>query len=153
MKTQHISFQTYYLLLSFLFCLFLMLGKWQSWQGSYLLFLGLWLSYHDCQSQEYPLLIWLGMTSLLLFFHPLSISFIIFILIGLLAILLPIPMGAGDFFYLASLSLVLPLQNILWVIQLSSLMGIGFYLLKLNQQPSIPFIPFLVLGYGLMMFT
>lgn len=141
-----------YLFISLSVCCCLFLGKWLSWQEAYLLFMGLLLTYHDVQFQEYPVIIWLGMTAGLLPFQQISSIFIILFLISILAMIKNIGIGAGDFLYLASLSLVIDLQDILWIIQWSSLLGIGYYTLKLNQKISIPFIPFLVCGYVIVLF-
>lgn len=62
-----------------------------------------------------------------------------------------INIGAGDFFYLGTLGLANPLTDLLWIIQFASLLGIFFYLLQLNKQKTIAFIPFLVVGYALVL--
>lgn len=123
-----------------------------NWQTAYLMIMGIALNYYDIQYQEYPLNIWLGMTGLLILFQGVTIPFILLILIGILAIIKPFGIGAGDFFYLASLSLHHSLEDILWVIQIASLLGIGYYLLKLNQKPTIAFIPFLLSAYCILQF-
>ncbi|MGE9904395.1 competence protein ComC [Streptococcus alactolyticus] len=61
-----------------------------------------------------------------------------------------IKIGSGDFFYLASLSLGFSLTALLWVIELGSLAGILSYLLKRCKH--IPLVPFLFLGYLLVIF-
>lgn len=141
-----------YLVFSISTCFFLFLGKWLSWQEAYLLFMGLWLSYYDVQTQEYPVIIWMGMTAGLLPFHNIHHTFIILFLTAILASIKNIGIGAGDFLYLSSLSLVVDFENIIWIIQWSSLIGIGYYFLKLNQKRSIAFIPFIVCGYVIVLF-
>lgn len=123
--------------------------SWPNWQSIYLYGLGGILSYYDLKSQEYPVIIWLIGTAILLLFQQISVTFVIIMLLGLLSLVTKIPIGAGDFFYLASLSLVLNLQPILSTIQIASLLGIGYYLLKLNHQKTIAFIPFLTMGYAI----
>lgn len=110
--------------------------------------LGIILSCYDIKSQEYPLIIWLGLTLLLLLFYPANLTFLIFCLLGFVALINNIGIGAGDFFYLASLGLGLTVVQILWIIQIASLLGIVFYMLKLNNSKTIAFLPFLLLGYG-----
>ena len=110
--------------------------------------LGIILSCYDIKSQEYPLIIWLGLTLLLLLFYPANLTFLIFCLLGFVALINNIGIGAGDFFYLASLGLGLTVVQILWIIQIASLLGIVFYMLKLNSSKTIAFLPFLLLGYG-----
>ncbi|MGT2742178.1 hypothetical protein [Streptococcus plurextorum] len=110
--------------------------------------LGIILSCYDIKSQEYPLIIWLGLTLLLLLFYPANLTFLIFCLLGFVTLINNIGIGAGDFFYLASLGLGLTVVQILWIIQIASLLGIVFYMLKLNNSKTIAFLPFLLLGYG-----
>lgn len=117
----------------------------------YTLTLGLILSYYDIKTQEYPLIIWLMMTLLLLPFCPANLLFTLFCLLGLFAMLRNINIGAGDFFYLGTLGLANPLTDLLWIIQFASFLGIFFYLLRLNKQKTIAFIPFLVVGYALVL--
>lgn len=117
----------------------------------YTLTLGLILSYYDIKTQEYPLIIWLMMTLLLLPFYPANLLFTLLCLLGLFAMLRNINIGAGDFFYLGTLGLANPLTDLLWIIQFASLLGIFFYLLQLNKQKTIAFIPFLVVGYALVL--
>ncbi|HFH9589017.1 TPA: prepilin peptidase, partial [Streptococcus pyogenes] len=69
---------------------------------------------------------------------------LILLLLGLLAHLRPFSIGAGDFFYLASLALVLDLTSLIWLIQLASLAGITACLLLGIKR--IPFIPYLSFG-------
>lgn len=117
----------------------------------YTLTLGLILSYYDIKTQEYPLIIWLMMTLLLLLFYPANLLFTLLCLLGLFAMLRNINIGAGDFFYLGTLGLANPLTDLLWIIQFASFLGIFFYLLRLNKQKTIAFIPFLVVGYALVL--
>lgn len=113
----------------------------------YLLVMGLILSYYDIKNQEYPLIIWLTLTLVFLTLYPINVTFIILCLLGIFAIIKNINIGAGDFFYLATLGLLLSLNDLLWTLQFASLFGIIFFLLKLNKGKSIAFVPFLVLGY------
>lgn len=117
----------------------------------YTMVLGLILSYYDIKTQEYPLMVWLSLTLLLLPFFPANLTFILLCLLGLFAILKNINIGAGDFFYLGTLGLVVPLSYLLWIVQFASLLGIFFYLFKLNKKKTIAFIPFLVMGYALVL--
>lgn len=105
------------------------------------------LSLYDLKSLGFPILAWLLPTLGLFFFAPLSPIFLILCLLGILAEMTDIKIGSGDFFYLASLSLGLSLTALLWVIELGSLAGILSYLLKLKRCKHIPLVPFLFLGY------
>ena len=53
-------------------------------------------------------------------FLPLNTVSIILLLLGIIAELFDIKIGSGDFFYLASLSLFLDLESILWIVELGS---------------------------------
>lgn len=118
---------------------------------SYTFILGLILSYFDLKSQEYPLIIWLVMTLILLPFYPANLTFLLLCLLGIFSIIRNIAIGAGDFFYLATLGLSIHLTELLWTVQLASLLGIAFYLLKLNKQKTIAFLPFLLAGFALVL--
>lgn len=112
-----------------------------------LIYLGLVLSIYDWHYQEYPVLIWLLATLPLLVLTPLnSISFL-FLLLGGLALLLPLNIGSGDFFFLASLALVIKGQELIWLIQLSCLLGIIYCLVTKKRGQIIAFIPFLQISY------
>lgn len=103
------------------------------------------LSLYDLKYQEFPLLIWFLPSISLLFFHSINTLTLILLSLGVLAELFDLKIGSGDFLYLASLSLVLNLQSILWVVEIGSLLGIIYYFFQRNKR--IPFVPFLFLGY------
>ena len=108
------------------------------------------LSLYDLKRQEFPLLIWLLPNILLLCFTPINTLAIILVALGVIAELVDLKIGSGDFFYLASLSLLLDLQTILWIIELGSLSGIAYCFFQKNKR--IPFVPFLFLGYLILSF-
>ena len=89
----------------------------------FIFFFSMTLSLYDLKNQSFPLLIWLLPSASLLLFLPLNTVSIILLLLGIIAELFDIKIGSGDFFYLASLSLFL------------------------DKNKRIPFIPFLFLGY------
>ena len=112
----------------------------------YTLLCSLILSWEDWQHQSYPLWLWGIFTLPLLFWGQITSSFWLLLLLALLFALFPLGMGAGDFLYLATVSLVLTTQEILCLIQIACLAGlVGFFLSK-KQGQSIPFIPYLTLG-------
>ena len=111
----------------------------------FIFFFSMTLSLYDLKKQSFPLLIWLLPSASLLLFLPLNTVSIILLLLGIVAELFDIKIGSGDFFYLASLSLLLDVQTILWIIELGSLSGIIYYFFQTNKR--IPFVPFLFLGY------
>lgn len=122
-----------------------------AWAQVYMLLLSLILTLYDCKYQAYPLLIWLLGSLPLTFFFPLQLSTILLLLLGILAELIELKIGSGDFFYLASLSLVLNWQKLLWLIQLGSWLGIIYIILFRKRKKTIPFVPFLSLAYVLIL--
>lgn len=117
-----------------------------SWPELLVSYTGLVLAIYDSKNQTYPLMVWLVFfagTSILAPWHPVTY---LFLLLAGLAQLCYIPMGAGDFLFLANISLVFSIQEILWVIQISSLLGIAYFLL-LKKKGSIPFVPFLTVAF------
>lgn len=109
-----------------------------------LLFAGLVLTIYDIKHQEYPLMVWLFFTFLALLLSSLNWGFCGFIALGLLAERYNLNIGSGDFFYLASLSLLFSLSDILWIIQLASVLGLLIF--KLFEPKSLPYVPFLFLA-------
>lgn len=109
-----------------------------------LLFAGLVLTIYDVKYQEYPLMIWLSFTLLALLLSHLNWLFCGFIVLGLVAETYKLNIGSGDFFYLASLSLLFSLSELLWVIQLASLLGLVIFLVF--KPKSIAYVPCLFLA-------
>lgn len=116
----------------------------------FIIFLSLTLSIYDLKYQSFPLLIWLLPSCCLLPVTPIKTLTIILLLFGIIAELIDVKLGSGDCFYLATLSLFLDLQNILWIVEIGSFTGIIFCLLHKNKR--IPFVPFLFFGYLLVSF-
>lgn len=106
-----------------------------------ILSLSLFLSIYDYYSRSYPLLFWLLAYGVGFLGCGLNLLSVFFLLIGLLAIIKPIKIGSGDFFYLAFLALFYPLSLILWTIQGASLLGLVYSFW--SKQKVLPFIPFL----------
>ena len=106
-----------------------------------------WLSCHDYRHQEYPLWIWLVFSLLALLFAPLKLLVICFLLLAILAEIIDLRIGSGDFLYLATLSLCLSLTQILWLIQIASWAGILAFLAIRDKQKRIAFLPFLSVAY------
>lgn len=117
-----------------------------------LLFFGMLLSLYDIKEQAYPFVLWVIFTLGLLLIFPINLLSIILFLLGLLASLQNLKIGSGDFLYLATLALVLDFQTILWIVQLASLLGILAFLLKQTKHKTLPFVPFLFMGYLLILF-
>lgn len=104
------------------------------------------LAYHDCRTKSYPLWLWLLGELPLLVIFPLNKTSLFLLLLGGITYFITIDIGSGDFLYLSSLALWLSPQQLLWVIQLASLLGIGYIFYRQKRQEPIPFIPFLAVA-------
>ncbi|WP_236682930.1 MULTISPECIES: A24 family peptidase [unclassified Streptococcus] len=102
------------------------------------------ISIYDIKHREYPFLVWAIFTALAVLLSALNLHFLLFLFLAYLAEKYPLRIGSGDLLYLASLSLIFPIIDLLWIIQISSVAGI-FAIISLNLRKSpLPFIPFLV---------
>ena len=104
---------------------------------------GLTLGIYDFRHQEYPLLVWLIFHLILMVCCDWNLVMIFFLILGFLAHFIDIRIGAGDFLFLASCSLVFTLTEILILIQVASTTGILAFLL-LKKKERLPFVPFLL---------
>lgn len=112
---------------------------------------GLTLGIYDFRHQEYPLLVWLIFHLILMFFCSWNLAMAFFLILGIIAHVINIRIGAGDFLFLASCSLVFTLTEILILIQFASTTGILAFLL-LKKEERLPFVPFLLLATCLIIF-
>ena len=136
----------WYLLIEALSALFVVLYAYHilSITQVILLFAGLVLTIYDIKHQEYPFMVWLVFTVTCLLFSQLNWVFCILLFLAFVTEKWQLNIGSGDFLYLASLSLVLNVSQILWTIQISSLLGLlVFFVFK---SKSLPYIPFLYLA-------
>lgn len=110
----------------------------------YLVCLSLLLSLFDWTSKEYPLVLWLLSFIALLPFYTINATALGLLILAMLACLIPLQIGAGDFLYLATLALAMPFISLIWVVQIGSLTGLicCFF----SKAKSIPFIPYLTFG-------
>ena len=104
---------------------------------------GLTLGIYDFRHQEYPLIVWLIFHLILMFFCSWNLAMAFFLILGIIAHVIDIRIGAGDFLFLASCSLVFTLTEILILIQFASTTGILAFLL-LKKKERLPFVPFLL---------
>ena len=104
---------------------------------------GLTLSIYDLRHQEYPLLVWLTFHVILMVCCGWNLAMAFFLILRIIAHLIDIRIGAGDFLFLASCSLVFTLTEILIVIQFASTTGILAFLLQ-KKKERLPFVPFLL---------
>ena len=109
------------------------------------------LAIYDLQSMEYPLLLWLVLHALCLFFTSPTLLMGVFLFLGVLSAVYSIGIGAGDFLLLATFSLTLSAVQVLLVIQGASFIGLLVFLFK-KEKNRIPFVPCLFLSYHALLF-
>lgn len=102
---------------------------------------GLVLGIYDIKHREYPFMVWFVLSFLALLFSSLNWIFIGLLILAYLAEKVDLKIGSGDLLYLATLSLILPFNSLVWLIQISSILGILTYI-YFYRKP-LPFVPFL----------
>ena len=112
---------------------------------------GLTLGIYDFRHQEYPLLVWLIFHLILMFFCSWNLAMVFFLILGIIAHVINIRIGAGDFLFLASCALIFSLTEMLILIQFASTTGILAFLL-LKKKERLPFVPFLLLAACMIIF-
>jgi len=112
---------------------------------------GLTLGTYDFRHQEYPLLVWLIFHLILMFFCSWNLAMAFFLILGIIAHVIDIRIGAGDFLFLASCALIFSLTEMLILIQFASTTGILAFLL-LKKKERLPFVPFLLLAACMIIF-
>ncbi len=112
---------------------------------------GLTLGIYDLRHQEYPLLVWLAFHVILMVCCGWNLAMAFFLILGVMAHLIDIRIGAGDFLFLASCALVFSLTEMLILIQFSSTTGILAFLLQ-KKKERLPFVPFLLLAACVIIF-
>ena len=126
-------------------CSFLTLGQ------IILITTGLTLSIYDLRHQEYPLIVWLIFHLILMVCCSWNLIMAFFLVLGIISHVIDIRIGAGDFLFLSSCSLVFTLTEILILIQFASTTGILVFLL-LKKKERLPFVPFLLLAACVIIF-
>lgn len=112
---------------------------------------GLTLGIYDLQHQEYPLLVWIFFHLFLMTCSGWNLTMAFFLILGFIAHVIDIRMGAGDFLFLASCALIFSLTEMLILIQFASTTGILAFLL-LKKKERLPFVPFLLLAACVIIF-
>ena len=112
---------------------------------------GLTLGIYDLRHQEYPLIVWLIFHLILMVCCSWNLIMAFFLILGIIAHIIDIRIGAGDFLFLASCALVFSPTEILIVIQFASTTGILAFLL-LKKKERLPFVPFLLLAACVIIF-
>ena len=112
---------------------------------------GLTLGIYDFRHQEYPLIVWLIFHLIIMICSSWNLIMAFFLIFGIIAHFIDIRIGAGDFLFLASCSLVFTLTEILILIQFASTTGILSFLL-LKKKERLPFVPFLLLATCVIIF-
>ena len=112
---------------------------------------GLTLGIYDFRHQEYPLIVWLIFHLILMICSSWNLIMVFFLVLGIISHVIDIRIGAGDFLFLSSCSLVFTLTEILILIQFASTTGILVFLL-LKKKERLPFVPFLLLATCVIIF-
>ncbi|MEZ7551918.1 prepilin peptidase [Streptococcus pseudopneumoniae] len=112
---------------------------------------GLTLGIYDFRHQEYPLLVWMTFHLILMACSGWNLVMVFFLVLGIVAHFIDIRMGAGDFLFLASCSLIFSVTELLILIQFASATGILAFLLQ-KKKERLPFMPFLLLATCLIIF-
>lgn len=113
---------------------------------------GLTLGIYDFRHQEYPLLVWLIFHLILMVCSSWNLAMAFFLILGIIAHVINIRIGAGDFLFLASCALIFSLTEMLILIQFASTTGILAFLL-LKKKERLPFVPFLLLAACMIIFV
>ncbi|CAM2813588.1 peptidase A24 [Streptococcus agalactiae LMG 14747] len=114
-----------------------------------LLATSLCLSLYDIKSHSFPLMIWLLVFIPMAILNRFQIITVFLLLLGIWADIKNIGVGSGDFLYLALLSLSINFQDILWIIQIASFLGI--LVLAIKKDRELAFVPYLSLAYVLIL--
>ena len=112
---------------------------------------GLTLGIYDFRHQEYPLLVWIFFHLLLMACSGWNLTMAFFLILGVMAHIIDIRIGAGDFLFLASCAPIFSLTEMLILIQFASTTGILAFLL-LKKKERLPFVPFLLLAACMIIF-
>ena len=112
---------------------------------------GLTLGIYDFRHQEYPLLVWMTFHLILMAGSGWNLVMVLFLVLGILAHFIDIRMGAGDFLFLASCSLIFSVTELLILIQFASATGILAFLPQ-KKKERLPFVPFLLLAACVIIF-
>lgn len=124
---------------------------WISFGQVILITAGLTLGIYDLLHQEYPLLVWMTFHLILMACSGWNLVMVFFLILGIMAHFIDIRMGAGDFLFLASCSLIFSATELLILIQFASATGILAFLLK-KKKERLPFVPFLLLAACVIIF-
>lgn len=92
------------------------------------------LSYYDIKYQEYPIFLWILFTISTIVLTPITKVSIVLCLFGILAEVVDINIGSGDFLYLATIGLSLPLHQMLFIIQIGAWLGIIYCLVMRKMK-------------------
>ncbi|MFC4651817.1 prepilin peptidase [Lactococcus nasutitermitis] len=108
-------------------------------------------SIFDYRAHQFPLNLWILFAIIFLLLFPLNISHCIWIILALIAEFKNIKIGTGDFLWLFIASFSLTFIQLALLIQISSFLGILYILLKNYKE--LPFIPFLSIGYLILLMS
>ncbi|WP_061586751.1 prepilin peptidase [Streptococcus oralis] len=124
---------------------------WISLGQAILITAGLTLGIYDFRHQEYPLLVWMTFHLILMACTDWNLVMVFFLVLGIMAHFIDIRIGAGDFLFLASCSLIFSATELLILIQFASAAGILAFLSQ-KKKERLPFVPFLLLAACVIIF-
>lgn len=124
---------------------------WISLGQAILITAGLTLGIYDFRHQEYPLLVWITFHLILMACTDWNLVMVFFLVLGIMAHFIDIRIGAGDFLFLASCSLIFSATELLILIQFASAAGILAFLSQ-KKKERLPFVPFLLLAACVIIF-
>ena len=124
---------------------------WISLGQAILITAGLTLGIYDFRHQEYPLLVWMTFHLILMACTDWNLVMVFFLVLGIMAHFIDIRIGAGDFLFLASCSLIFSATELLILIQFASAAGILAFLSQ-KKKERLPFVPFLLLAACMIIF-
>ena len=147
------TYPVWYALLELGLGLLFLLYSWELLSLSQVILItaGLTLGIYDFRHQEYPLLVWMTFHLILMVSSGWNLAMIFFLALGIVAHFIDIRMGAGDFLFLSSCSLVFSATELLILIQFASATGILAFLLQ-KKKERLPFVPFLLLAACVIIF-
>lgn len=104
------------------------------------------LSTFDYRYHSFPLVIWIIFTLILLLTSSSVLTDYIWLILSILAEIFDLKIGSGDFLWLFSASLSLTFLQEIIVIQIASILGITYFIIR-KKRVEIAFIPFLTTAY------
>lgn len=107
--------------------------------------MGTLLALYDIRYKEYPFVIWLVCHLGLICFTGFNLLMWFFLFIAFISYIVDIKIGTGDFLFLASCAGLFDLTQVLWIVQIASIIGILIFLIR-KKKGALAFVPCLLLA-------